>query len=36
MLHDAMGVLRRLPETMKAGANMSTGFLNETPFPAGE
>src|SRR5918994_965474 len=35
MWHDAWGVLRRLPEMIKAGANMFTGFLNETPFPAG-
>ena len=34
--HDAMGVLTRLPATMKTGTKMSTGFLNETPFPADE
>ena len=33
MLHDAMGVLSRLPETMNAGAKRSTGFLNDELFP---
>jgi hypothetical protein len=36
MRQDAKGVLKRLPETMKAGANMSIGFLNEAPFPTDE
>ena len=31
---DAIGVLRRLPEMMKAGAKISTGFLNEVAWPA--
>jgi hypothetical protein len=36
MPHVAIGVLRRLPEMRKAGAKMSSGFLNEVAFPADE
>jgi hypothetical protein len=34
--HDAMGVRRRFPEMMKAGAKISTGFLKEAPLPVDE
>ncbi|MDQ0519472.1 hypothetical protein QO017_000772 [Methylobacterium gregans] len=33
MRHDAIGVLSRLPEMMKAGANMSVGFVNVVALP---
>jgi len=36
MRQDAVGVLSRLPETTKADAKMSTGFLKDVPFPADE
>ena len=34
MVHDVVGVRRRLPVMIRAGANTLIGFLNEMPFPA--
>ena len=34
MVHDVVGVRRRLPVMIRAGANTSIGFLNAMPFPA--
>src|SRR5215213_8343525 len=34
MVHDVVGVRRRLPVMMRAGANTLIGFLNAMPFPA--
>jgi hypothetical protein len=34
MVHDVVGVRRRLPVMIMAGANTLIGFLNAMPFPA--
>ena len=34
MVHEAVGVRRRLPVMIRAGANTLTGFLKEMIFPA--
>jgi hypothetical protein len=36
MRHEAIGVRRRLPETMNAGAKISTGFLKDGSLPVDE